>query len=360
MPDRICFVYAWATCGGVERVFLNRSEALLRRSPDLEIEVYFYEDAGGVLLFDRYLKARGLARKVRVTDTFKPSRYDAIFAVDTPQLVVDYPSVRNRAFMECHTPYAGHRAYLREWQNWLERLIVPSQTFGRVVEDECPGLRGKLLVLRNFVPRLPECAPRMSLPEWTGPVFLYFSRIDDNKNFGEFVAGISSAAGHFGREPLGIGCGPVIPGYPLSQVLERGNARGSVIMLPPIPFENGHVLFRSLRERRAVFVAPSKGESFGLSAAEAMTAGLPVVLSDIPPHRALVSGRKKFVYPLGNVRDLAGKMAAAVQNYDEYSAECLDLSAAFSERAFLEDWDFVLGKHGEMADQKLARVGADR
>jgi hypothetical protein len=50
------------------------------------------------------LKARNLTDRVRVTGTFNPARYDVIFAVDTPQLAVDYPSVRDRAFMECHTP----------------------------------------------------------------------------------------------------------------------------------------------------------------------------------------------------------------------------------------------------------------
>ena len=143
-------------------------------------------------------------------------------------------------------------------------------------------------------------------------------------------------------------------------MLERGDARGSVLVLPPIPFEHGHALFRALRARKAVFVSPSKGESFGLSAAEAMTAGLPVVLSDIPPHRALVSGREKFLYPLGNIRGLTGKMAAAVEHYDKYSAECLDLSTTFSEAAFLEDWDRVMRMQGEMPDLKFAGVGADR
>jgi len=90
-------------------------------------------------------------------------------------------------------------------------------------------------------------------------------------------------------------------------------------------------------------VSSSKGESFGLSAAEAMTAGLPVILSDIPPHAALVGHRSRFLYPLGDVRELARKMAAATEQYDDMAAECLELSREFSEEAFLADWEGVLG-----------------
>ena len=57
MADKICFAYHFATSGGVERVFLNRSEALLRRYPQLEIDFYFTYDCGGIPLIERYRKA---------------------------------------------------------------------------------------------------------------------------------------------------------------------------------------------------------------------------------------------------------------------------------------------------------------
>src|ERR1700716_1619124 len=101
MPTKICFAYYWATSGGVERVFLNRGEALLRRYPNLQIELYFHIDWGGVPLMERYVKARKLSDRLRVTPNFEPSQYDAIFVVDSPQLVADYPSVEKKMIMEC-------------------------------------------------------------------------------------------------------------------------------------------------------------------------------------------------------------------------------------------------------------------
>jgi len=339
MPDKICFAYFWATSGGVERVFLNRSEVLLRRYPKLEIETYFYNDCGGVALVERYSKARNMSDRLRVASTFDASRYDVVFTVDTPQLLADYPAVEEKVVMECHTPYAENRVYLQKLQSRLKILVVPSSGFQRVIEAECPGLRGKVQVVRNFVPHLPAVDLPGSLPAWRSPLFLYFARIDELKNVKEFVEGIAAVRQHLQQEPLGIISGQMLPGYPLVEDIEKSKVRGSVVVLPPVPFDKSYVLMQLLRQKRAVFVAPSKGESFGLSAAEAMTAGLPVILSDIPPHAALVGNRAKFLYALGDVRELARKMAAATEHYEEMSAECVELAREFSEDAFLSDWE---------------------
>jgi glycosyltransferase involved in cell wall biosynthesis len=343
-PTTICFGYHWATSGGVERVFLNRSEALLRRYPKLEIEIYFKCDCGGVALIERYSQARKLGDRLRVVKTLDPSRYAAMLVVDTPEILVDHPSIQDTAFMECHTAYAKHRTYLQEWQTRLKGLIVPSSGFQRVIEDECPGLRGRVKVVRNFVPRLPEIDGLPSLPAWRAPLFLYFGRIDGHKNLGEFIDGVCSASYYLQKETMGIVCGQIDPAYSLMEAIERHQARGAIAVLPPVPFENAPAILKMMRQKKAVFVSCSTGESFGLSVAEAMTAGLPVVLSDIPAHATLVGNRAKFLYPLGDVRELATKMAVVAEQYDELADECLDLSREFSEDAFLEDWEGVFGE----------------
>jgi len=228
------------------------------------------------------------------------------------------------------------------WQRRLKALIVPSAGFLEVLENEWPALKGKIRVVRNFVPHLPPMEQPLSLPAWKAPVFLYFARIDELKNFIEFVEGISSARLHLKDAPLGIACGQMLPGFPVKEVIGKNHAGGSILVLPPVPFENSHILMQMLRQSRGIFVSCSKGESFGLSAAEAMTAGLPVILSDIPPHAALVSNRKKFLYPLGDVRQLATRMAEFTEQYDELAEECACLSREFSEESFLADWEKLL------------------
>src|SRR6185369_5189040 len=112
------------------------------------------------------------------------------------------------------------------WQERLKILIVPSSGFLPVVESECPGLRGKIKVVRNFVPELPALERELALPEWRGPLFLYFARIDELKNFAEFVEGISASRRYLQREPLGIVCGQLLPGYPVAETLEKNKVRG--------------------------------------------------------------------------------------------------------------------------------------
>jgi glycosyltransferase involved in cell wall biosynthesis len=322
---------------------------LLRHYPQLEIDVFFYQDLGGVALFNQYIRARNLGERFQIRQTFDPGRYDAIFPVDTPRIIEDCPPIEDRVYMECHTHYSENRTYLREWESRLKVLIVPSPEFRSVIEAERPGLRGKIKVVRNFVPPVPELDRELSLPDWKPPLFLYFGRIDELKNFAEFVEGLSHARHHLGTKPLGIASGQLLQGYPLKEVIDKNQMSGSVLLLPPVPFAKSHVLMQLLRQKKGVFVSPSKGESFGLSAAEAMASGLPVILSDIPPHRSLVAGQRKFLYPLGDARELAARMAAATEKYDHWAAECLELSRGFSEETFVSDWEALFAPNAQSA-----------
>jgi glycosyltransferase involved in cell wall biosynthesis len=157
---------------------------------------------------------------------------------------------------------------------------------------------------------------------------------------------VSYSRRYLAKEPLGIVCGQLDPGFPLRETIEKNKARGLILVLPPVPFENSHLLMQLLARKKAVYVSCSKGESFGLAAVEAMSSGLPVILSDVPGHIAIVSNRAKFLYPLGDVPALAMKMAAASEQYDEMAAECMELSGEFSEEAFLADWELLFANAG--------------
>ena len=59
-----------------------------------------------------------------------------------------------------------------------------------------------------------------------------------------------------------------------------------------------------------LFVSVSRGEGLPVAVMEAMAAGMPVVLSDIPPHRELVDGLDAVpVLPLGDTEGFAREIA---------------------------------------------------
>jgi len=64
-------------------------------------------------------------------------------------------------------------------------------------------------------------------------------------------------------------------------------------------------------QEAAVVVCPSRFEGFGLTPIEGVACGVPVVASDIPPHREFVEGAATLVPP-DDVPALAGAVAAAL------------------------------------------------
>jgi glycosyltransferase involved in cell wall biosynthesis len=64
-------------------------------------------------------------------------------------------------------------------------------------------------------------------------------------------------------------------------------------------------------QEASVAVCPSRFEGFGLTPVEAVASGVPVVASDIPPHREFVGGAARLV-PLDDASALTAAIAAAL------------------------------------------------
>lgn len=84
--------------------------------------------------------------------------------------------------------------------------------------------------------------------------------------------------------------------------------------VPPETVLRGHVSDEELRaiyDRSHVLVSMSVSESYGITLAEAAAAGLPLIVSDIPPHRSIVTAlpeRHYCIVPPDDIATLAEQM----------------------------------------------------
>lgn len=346
MPVKACFVYPWATFGGIERVLLNRAIAFKSLADDaVEMDVYFLRDAGALKAFKQAIVTYKLEEQLRIVTSLRERQYDVISLIDSPQASF-LCKTRNLPYVvECHTTYEGNRAYLKKLDSLCKAVLAPSRYFAGLIASEVPSTPGLVRLLRNFIPWdvEPEATlPELALPAWSRLPLLFFGRMDRLK---DPLALLNAFAvlekKHPGRFMLVL-CGPESPEIALDEELRSRGIRQSAVMLPAVGFSVTSRLLLALANMGGIFVSPSTSESFGLSAAEAISCGLPVILSDIAAHRALVNNNPLFLYPSGDDGCLAEKIAWLADHRAEAKNALEPLRSNLSARGFIEDWEALL------------------
>lgn len=345
MPSKVCFVYQWATYGGVERVFLNRALAFESIAVDVDIDVYYGADGGGLGAFLKAIETLKIGHRIRVVERFEPELYEAVFVIDSPGMLPKELPETTKWLVECHTPYAANRTYLDELPPGVVEIIVPSVTFATLLSRERPHLAGRMRVLHNCVaPSGNDNSPR--LPAWRRTPLLYFGRLDDLKNPAGFLDLVCELER---REPggfFGVVLGPEVPGYDFDARVERAGLRGTVVRMPPLQFLRTQTFLRAWQKISGVMISPSNGESFGLAAAESITAGVPVLLSNLPEHAELVDGDMRYLYDPRDVVAGADKVQRLIADYGDHSQRMLERAKAFGSEAFVSDWRALMAALG--------------
>lgn len=348
-PRRVCFAYRWATYGGVERVFLNRALAFAARGEQVQIDVYYGADAGGLAPFVEAITDLGLGQLLRVAPTLEADAYDAVFVIDSPEMLPARIDGKTRWFVECHTPYTDNRAYLASLPIGVAGIAVPSRTFAATVAAERPELRDRIVLLRNCVaPERSERAPR--LPLWQQRPLLYFGRLDELKNPQGLLDLLAELERRDAGRYIGVVLGPELAGYDLAARIDRAGLRGRVVQLPPLSFLRTGAFLAAWRQRGGVMVSPSFGESFGLAAAESIAAGVPVLLSRLPEHAELVQDDGRHLYDVADVAGGADRIECMFEDYAGCSRRMLATARAFGDEAFIEDWRALMdGRDGSVS-----------
>ncbi len=340
----ILIIYQFCSFGGVERVVLNRARAFEKYAQDVRISVGYLQDLGALKSFQAYIQANKLDDRLSaflVDPASLPdlSRYDFVLNIDTPQ-IFDAAHHTANMVMECHTPYIENRQYLKNLPQNIHNIIVPSEAFKSLIVSEFPQLP-PVFVLPN-----PVSQEFFNLPLAEGDRIFnkrplaYLARLDKLKNFTEAARIFELFAENEDVMFAVAGSGAEDPN--LIGEYEAKKLLGKTFLRDRIDFDSVPAYVRMIKNHRGVFISPSSGESFGLSAAEFISAGVPVLLSDIPPHRELVNDDERFVYPLGNIASARDKIIRILDHWEDDSADIEAYGRKFDGTSFIRAWrDFV-------------------
>jgi glycosyltransferase involved in cell wall biosynthesis len=169
----------------------------------------------------------------------------------------------------------------------------------------------------------------------------YLARVDDElKNFSETASIFELFADDENIMFAVIGRG--VGNAQLLSNLENKKILGKTFLRDQIGFDAAPEFVRMIKSHRGLFISSSKGESFGLSAAEFISSGVPVLLSDIGPHRELVNDDEKFLYPLGDVYSARTKVNRILNQWEEASTTMKSYGQKFRGNTFITAWETFL------------------
>jgi glycosyltransferase involved in cell wall biosynthesis len=336
----VLMVYQFCTFGGVERAILNRVQKFRQHGLDIKVSVGYLQEDEALGSFKDYIRAHGLDDNLTAFilpqgAVFDWDGYDLVNIIDTPQVFDRIAGAKN-VFIECHTAYIQNRQYLKNLPANIRGILVPSDPFRTQLMKEFPGLPPIYVIPNPVSDEFYADTPEEDLHVFTRHPLAYFARLDDLKNFAEAVAIFESLVTEEDVMYFIVGYGSddrsLVNSLLEKKLLDRSVLRGR------IRFNEAPYLTRLVKGHRGIFLSPSRGESFGLSAAEFISAGVPVLLSNIPAHRELVEGDDRFLYELGDITTAREKLLAIWMDWDALSKVVASFGAKFRGDSFYKAW----------------------
>jgi len=347
----VLIIYQYCTFGGVERVVLNRAQAFKTSDYNVHLSVGYLHDSGALKSFQDYISEHGLNNHLKAflisnSTNLNYDAYDYIFIIDTPQVFGQIQNVDN-VFIECHTSYIENRQYLGNIPENIQGIIVPSKSFRSLILDEFSQLP-PVFVIPNPVPENFYSFDSHAEIYFVKRPITYFGRLDSWKNYDEALRIFS----YFSNDPdkMFIIIGNGADDKKILKSLEKDGLLAKSLLRSGIEFDHATYLINLVKAHKGVFISPSKGESFGLSVAEFMCGGVPVLVSKIPAHEELLEDDEKFLYPLGDLQTAKKKITQIFQNWETYSVKMTEYAQKFRGHQFLKAWDEFINTNRRSED----------
>jgi glycosyltransferase involved in cell wall biosynthesis len=307
--------------------------------------VGYLRDYGALHSFQAYIRANELndcLSAFLVHENAFPdlNQYDFVFNIDTPQVLRRTLRASNM-FIECHTPTFKNRQYLRTLPKNIRGILVPSHAFKSILEGEFQHLPPTFVLPNPVTEDFFEIPFSVKDRIYSATPLAYLARVDDElKNFSEAASifelfandkNIMFAVVGRGAEDVNLLCN-----------LENKKIMSKTFLRHQIDFDAAPAFVRMIKNHQGIFISSSRAESFGLSAAEFMSAGVPVLLSDIAPHRELVNEDENFMYPLGDIYAAKDKIIRILNQWDRASKIMESYGQKFNGVSFITAWQEFL------------------
>jgi glycosyltransferase involved in cell wall biosynthesis len=334
---RLLYLYKWCTFGGVERVLLNRAFAFKKYGIPVKMDVYFYY-RGVISYFKKYIEKYNLSEYIDIIEILNFKKYDYIVSIDTEEAFID--DGPKNIILEYHTPYKDHGSYLTKVPlDKVMLVVVPSAYFKDVLKKRRADLAEKAVVLRNFVIEEAFDTSYYYLPDWSLRPIIWIGRTDRLKNPHFINKALRKFRDNYGDKILFCVVGSSIDEENFIKCIKEKKQIDRVVFYPNINYERVGAFLRQMRQKGAIFVSASMGESFGMAVAEAIYFELPVLVTDIPPHRDLVQNNKLFLYKIDNINEFISKLNSIIQNYSECQNKIISLKENLTPENFIKDWE---------------------
>lgn len=335
----ILIIYQFCSFGGVERAILNRAKTFQRYGMDVKISVGYLYDIGALHSFQSYIDAHSLSGNISAfllaqDISSQLEEYDLVFNIDTPQIFSTISKPKNM-FIECHTPYKESRQYLKSLPCGVQGIVVPSLSFKNLLETEFQNLP-PIFVLPNPVSREFFEVKQQEKTIYAMRPLAYLARLDELKNYTEALDIFEKFKSS--KDVMYALAGKSADDVKLLDLLRSKKIINKTLLHTQIGFDSVPSFVEMIKSHCGLFISPSRGESFGLSAAEFMSAEVPVVLSDIDAHRELVNQDAQFLYRLGDLKEAVQKIEWILGNWDYSSKKMGEYSEKFKGDAFINSW----------------------
>jgi glycosyltransferase involved in cell wall biosynthesis len=307
---KVLFVYKYLTLGGVEAVLRARLDGL-EASDGIEAHAWFFNDYGGRSIFQGREDRLHVGPVEECLRFARREKFDLLSSIDSEEVLPGFaPGAPERPalVMECHSAYLSSLAYLRGLAAYRPAAVfTPSEGQRRLVRERlAPGIDVRVVpnpLREEFVaPPAPFPAPPPR------PVVAWIGRLDEHKNWRGFVA----IAGELGRR--GVEHEAWIIGQPveaegaarLLAAAREARALRRLRWFGALPYGRIPTFLDAVRDSGGVVVSTSRGESFGLTIAEAMARGCAVTAPNMSPFPEFVQpGRTGALFTPGSATSAA-------------------------------------------------------